>query len=361
MQAAWDTRMAMDPMPRVGYSIAADELLRNRRLMRRAPAPVRGTGWLLRRVMRLNEQPVRAGEISGEELQVGHSSSSLKLSIILDLLWNLSFVVVGITMLGLSAAEKPPVPLRFWASGYVLLSAVHIGCVVVGKRRELGFVSESWSSGSEGENDESEQARAEEYRRDFAKTLSTANSMASVVWWLAGFYWVVGGEALSNAPRLFWLCVAFLLCDIMIFILCVAATCLYCLSVCCCLPCILAILPALTNKDGATEEEINSLPKFKFCRIDDFRIVNGQFQELSGGSTTEFDTSAPNEHVSSQDYADCCICLEVYQNGEELRQLPCHHHFHCACIDKWLRKRTTCPMCKFDFLKPIYGDGRIIV
>lgn len=55
---------------------------------------------------------------------------------------------------------------------------------------------------------------------------------------------------------------------------------------------------------------------------------------------------------------DCSICLEVYQNGEELRQLPCHHCFHCVCIDKWLRKRTTCPMCKFDFLKPMYGTGR---
>ncbi|XP_004306831.1 PREDICTED: E3 ubiquitin-protein ligase At4g11680 [Fragaria vesca subsp. vesca] len=351
MQAAWETRMAMDHTPSLGYSFATDEILRNRRLMRRAPAPVRGTGWLLRRVMRLDEEELRVGH---------HSSSSSKLSIVLDLLWNLSFVVVGVTMLALSTAEKPPVPLRFWASGYVVLSAVHIGCVIVSKRGELGFGSEDWGSGSEGDNDESELALIEEHRRGVAKTVSTANSMASVVWWLAGFYWVVAGGALSDAPRLFGLCVAFLLCDIMTIILCIAATCLYCLSVCCCLPCIVAILPALTNKDGATEQEINSLPKFKFRRIGDFEIVNGQFQESSGGSKTECDASTLNEHVISQDH-DCCICLEVYQNGEELRQLPCHHRFHCACIDKWLRKRTICPMCKFDFLKPIYGDGRTIV
>lgn len=354
----------MEPMPRRGYSIAADELLRNRRLMRRAPAPVRGTGWLLRRVMRISDPPVRAGETTAEELQVGSSSSSSssKWSIVLDLLWNLSFVVVGITVLGLSTEEKPPVPLRFWVSGYVLLSLVHIGCVVVGKKGELGLGSEAWSnsvgSGSEAENDESEPGEADEHTRDVAKSVGTANAMVSVLWWLAGFYWVVGGGALSDAPHLFWLCVTFLLCDIMIFIVCIAATCLYCLSVCCCLPCILAILPALTNKDGATEEEINSLPKFKFRRIGDFKKVNGEVQESCGGFMTECDTNAPNEHVNSQDYADCSICLEVYQNGEELRQLPCHHCFHCVCIDKWLRKRTTCPMCKFDFLKPMYGTGR---
>lgn len=55
------------------------------------------------------------------------------------------------------------------------------------------------------------------------------------------------------------LCVTFLLCDIMIFIVCIAATCLYCLSVCCCLPCILAILPALTNKVEITMRNVCKL------------------------------------------------------------------------------------------------------
>lgn len=43
------------------------------------------------------------------------------------------------------------------------------------------------------------------YCRDVAKSVGTANAMVSVIWWLAGFYWVVGGGALSEAPRLFWL------------------------------------------------------------------------------------------------------------------------------------------------------------
>lgn len=49
---------------------------------------------------------------------------------------------------------------------------------------------------------------------------------------------------------------------------------------------------------------------------------------------------------------ECCICLSAYENGTELRELPCNHHFHCNCIDKWLHMNATCPLCKFNILKP---------
>jgi len=41
------------------------------------------------------------------------------------------------------------------------------------------------------------------------------------------------------------------------------------------------------------------------------------------------------------------ICLAEYKEKELLRIIPkCGHTFHLSCIDMWLRKQSTCPMCR---------------
>ncbi|KAJ1286428.1 hypothetical protein BS78_03G351000 [Paspalum vaginatum] len=43
----------------------------------------------------------------------------------------------------------------------------------------------------------------------------------------------------------------------------------------------------------------------------------------------------------------CSVCLSEMAHGEAVRVLAeCLHCFHAACVEQWLRKRRTCPICR---------------
>jgi hypothetical protein len=48
------------------------------------------------------------------------------------------------------------------------------------------------------------------------------------------------------------------------------------------------------------------------------------------------------------DNRNCLICMENFQNEEEILALPCAHLFHRECLIGWLEKQNTCPICKFE-------------
>ncbi|XP_061339957.1 RING-H2 finger protein ATL5-like [Gastrolobium bilobum] len=53
------------------------------------------------------------------------------------------------------------------------------------------------------------------------------------------------------------------------------------------------------------------------------------------------------EAFSSIEDTQCVICLADYKEREVLRIMPkCGHTFHLSCIDTWLRKQSTCPVCR---------------
>ena len=39
----------------------------------------------------------------------------------------------------------------------------------------------------------------------------------------------------------------------------------------------------------------------------------------------------------------CCIC---YEEGSNMKINCCGKHFHTDCLQKWLKKKPTCPMCR---------------
>ncbi|CAN6453520.1 unnamed protein product [Victoria cruziana] len=45
--------------------------------------------------------------------------------------------------------------------------------------------------------------------------------------------------------------------------------------------------------------------------------------------------------------ASCAICLQDFEDGDAVRRLPqCRHIYHGACVDRWLSRRGSCPMCR---------------
>ncbi|KAK1427477.1 hypothetical protein QVD17_16163 [Tagetes erecta] len=48
---------------------------------------------------------------------------------------------------------------------------------------------------------------------------------------------------------------------------------------------------------------------------------------------------------------NCVICLQDFKNKEEGRELPsCRHVFHVKCIDEWLVRQGSCPVCRRDVI-----------
>lgn len=55
--------------------------------------------------------------------------------------------------------------------------------------------------------------------------------------------------------------------------------------------------------------------------------------------------------------AECVICKEEIREGRDVCQLPCQHLFHWMCVLPWLRKRNTCPCCRFRLpTDDVYGE-----
>ncbi|KAI3810044.1 hypothetical protein L1987_19651 [Smallanthus sonchifolius] len=53
--------------------------------------------------------------------------------------------------------------------------------------------------------------------------------------------------------------------------------------------------------------------------------------------------------IDERDGTNCAICLQDFEKKEEGRELPsCRHVFHLKCIDEWLIRQGSCPICRRD-------------
>ncbi|KAI7984411.1 E3 ubiquitin-protein ligase ATL6 [Camellia lanceoleosa] len=74
--------------------------------------------------------------------------------------------------------------------------------------------------------------------------------------------------------------------------------------------------------------------------------------ELLGLDSTSIDKLPTFVHRSmpssnKEEETECSICLGLFEDEEIIKVLPkCQHAYHTHCVDKWLRTRSSCPLCR---------------
>ncbi|XP_015954466.1 NEP1-interacting protein 2-like [Arachis duranensis] len=104
-----------------------------------------------------------------------------------------------------------------------------------------------------------------------------------------------------------------------------------------------AMLSAVQSQMGAVE-----------INFDDVQNIfdTGGAKGLSKDSVEKISKiiiTSDNNVDASGEKVSCSVCLQDFQIGETVRSLPhCHHMFHQPCIDKWLIRHGSCPLCRRD-------------
>ena len=99
------------------------------------------------------------------------------------------------------------------------------------------------------------------------------------------------------------------------------------------------------------------------------RIIT-QFMDAQNGHTAPGPASAaaiaalPKKSVDesmlgSDGKAECSVCMDNVNVGDEITVLPCSHWFHGECVGAWLKEHDTCPHCRQGIMPKdgVPGDG----
>ena len=68
----------------------------------------------------------------------------------------------------------------------------------------------------------------------------------------------------------------------------------------------------------------------------------GATKEVISHSTSLQQYKKSDDHENDS----CIICITDFEENDGIRMLPCCHIYHFACVDNWLSRKKTCPMCR---------------
>ena len=90
---------------------------------------------------------------------------------------------------------------------------------------------------------------------------------------------------------------------------------------------LLRMFPVINR--GLNDNEINNN-----SIVDKYKSKKDDKKEDNNGKTAD----KTNE--------ECAICMDPFKDNDEIRRLPCMHVFHKHEIDKWLKTKDSCPICR---------------
>ena len=107
---------------------------------------------------------------------------------------------------------------------------------------------------------------------------------------------------------------------------------------------------------GMTLEEL--LHRFGFEGGDD-NLRQGGSRAATPEQIERNTTLTTLDKASVEGLADnqstCNICLEEFKEGDDMRRIThCGHTFHSECIERWLGRVASCPICKHE----LNSDGQ---
>ena len=96
------------------------------------------------------------------------------------------------------------------------------------------------------------------------------------------------------------------------------------------------------------------------------RIIS-QFMEAQNGQTAPGPASeaaiaalpkkkADESILGAEGKAECSVCMDNVNPGDEVTVLPCSHWFHGECVGAWLKEHDTCPHCRQGIMAKEGGD-----
>lgn len=113
----------------------------------------------------------------------------------------------------------------------------------------------------------------------------------------------------------------------------------------------ISLLPPLDS------HQLEAMFETMIAQLQEINLGGGEEQAPPPASVSTIE-SLPSNQVTDQqidDLAPCSICLSSFVVMDTSSHLPCNHLFHLHCIQAWLAKSATCPVCRRHLESP--GNG----